>query len=261
MELQTTTHSIVEALTRIKVNMDDARNTYPYITLLADEPDGSGAQQGAVFATDTVAFIESRFEATVVKPGVCQVDKKFVQILANMPDELVTMKLDGSRVRLQTQSGIKARLQIVDRPPVPYQVVRQKLAEAHYDFAGSLNKADLMALVRMSKILPEAEDGSSPYKAVVLKIDGERVIGSSQFSSVGAVEEMPVRIENFVTLSENPITIIVDTTYFEPVLNICTDRVYMQASGSPSVPLMLGDPDIPSWVGMLAKLNLRSNQT
>jgi hypothetical protein len=254
LKLTADVHNILQAINRIKIDLDDVRNRYPYMTIMADETGG------AVFATDTINFIESRFSAIVEEAGLCQVDRRLGQILTNISDDQVALVIDGPRLRINGVNGFKGRLQTVSGAPVPYEIVREKMDAAFYDFDGTFNKSDLASLLRLSKVLPESEDGTSPYKCIILDINGEEVKGSTQESAVGAIESVPIRLINYNTVSEAPIRAVVDSARFESMLSICTDEIRVEAATLRSTALRVYDPQNPTWWGTVSQMSLRSDK-
>ena len=110
------------AIDRIKLDLDDKNNTFKSITLLADET-GAG-----VFATDSVAYVESRFAATVEEMGQCQIARTLGPILANVRDDRVDLSLTKSKLVIEGSNGFKGRLQNVAGQAVAYEVVGEKIA-------------------------------------------------------------------------------------------------------------------------------------
>lgn len=256
MNFTASQQELLTAIKRIKMDMDESRNAHPYITIAADSETGTGA----VYASDKITFIESRFEANVVTSGFCQVDRKFGQILSSIREQDVTIALSetGNRIQITGANGFKGRLQTVALEPIPYAVVKKKLEESVYSFEGYVRKADLTALIQASKVLPQADDGVSPYQCIIIDINGENVIGSSQESAVGAVEELPIALETYTYLSEEPIRIIMETFHCESLIGICGDLVMIKAAPEMKIPIQVADPNNPTWLGMIMQMNLRS---
>lgn len=244
------------AIDRIKLDLEDKNNVFKSITLMADE------RGGGVFATDSIAYIESRFDATVEEPGQCQIVRTLGQILANVHDDAVTLSLNKSKLVIDGSNGFKGRLQTMAGQGVAYEVVGQKIASIDYAFQGVFNKHDLASLIRLSTILPETENEVVPCRYIALYINEDAIVGATHESAVGAVESVPIPLIRYETITETPIKIVLDSTRFKSLLDICGSEVILCASTGALEhrdPVRVSD-ETGVWWGMMSQMLLKSEQ-
>lgn len=247
---------IRHAIDRIKLELDDKNNVFKSITLLADE------NGGAVFATDSVAFVESRFPATVEEVGQCQIAKTLGQILANVRDDAVTLSLTKTKLIIEGSNGFKGRLQTMTGQAVAYEAVGAKIASLNFAFQGVFNKQDIAALIRLSTILPETENEVTACRYIALYINEDQVAGATHDSAIGAVESMPIPLIRYDSITETPIKLVLDSTRFKSLLDICGSEVFLCATDGAlterDAVRVSDETDV--WWGMMSQMLLKSEQ-
>lgn len=257
MKFTADNNHIKDALNRIKIDLEDAKNKYPFITLLADE---YGA---AIFATDRISFVESRFAATVEETGSCQVGRNLGPMLSNIRDSQITLSSTEKRLSIQGDLGFKGRLQTIAGDAVPYEGIIEKFGQLDYTFQGKINRHDLASLLKLSTILPESDVEVTPCKYIILYINGEEVTGATHESSVGAVESMPLTLVEYGMVSPDPIKIVLDSTRLKPLLDICDNVVEIWANAADAknrIAVRVSDGS-GQWWGFVSQMQLRSEMT
>lgn len=257
MKFTADNNHIKEAINRIKIDLDDPKNKYPFITLLADE---NGA---AIFATDQISFVESRFAASVEEIGSCQVGRNLGPILSSVRDSQITLSSNDKRLSITGDLGFKGRLQVVAGDAVPYEGIIEKVAAFEYTFQGKINRHDLASLLKLSTILPESDMEVTPCKYIILYINGEEVIGATHESAIGAVESMPLALVEYTQVTPDPIKVVLDSNRFKSLLDICDSVVEICANAADArhrIAVRVSDGS-GLWWGFISQMQLRSEMT
>jgi hypothetical protein len=227
----------------MKVELVEAQAKFPYVTVLADQ-DG-----GAIFATDSLSFVESRFPATVEEEGICQIGKMFDSLLGNVRDDKVTLATTETMLTIRGDRGLKGRLQMVAGEAAPRDIIVDKMNNTLIDVDMVVLKADMMALIQLSKLLPPT-GASAPW--LTIRVTKDAVIGSTPGSELGGIEEMPFQVVS-MDLEVEELTVKIFIPRIEKFVSLCDNECELRTALDPKIPLIIRDPHSPEWWAMTAR--------
>lgn len=229
-------------------------NRFPYIHMRTSE------ESLVLCATDSLGYTEVEVPASISEAGQCMIGEKVDRVLANLTcsDVSLTIKEDSSTLMIGGDKGAKIRLQTVVGQPVERDAIHSKLETVPFCVGITLDHSELSHLVKLSEMFPNI--GGSKQTWIVLNIDAKKfeVIGETQTSDEGGVENYPMNV--IATDGEENATLVINTNFFRIPLQNCGQSVYIRASKNRRDPVLISDPENPSWFNMVSQI-IRSGET
>jgi hypothetical protein len=202
-------------------------------------------------------FTAMQIPGETKETGDCTVDSRLVSLLPYAGSDEVHLVTTEKSMMIKTNSGFKARLQLLDIPSLGTLEDYEARAEALYKGLSLILPVEpLRDLVALSKLYPpESAEGAS---VVILTIDSQActISGSIQSSEIGSIEEF---VFAFLPDQSNPLDclLILDADTLSDVIAPCGEFVKLLGGPERKNAVVVSDPDNRSWWSILSQMSSR----